>query len=144
MGCCHFRMFWEGVSEKVAFEQQLVGDENICTRDWKIDCDHYTPIRMAKIQNAGSVRMWSDRMLHACVHAQSCPTLCDSMDCSPPGSSVHGIFQTRVLEWVATSFSRGSSQPRDRTHISCIGKWVLYCWVTWEAPVNLPKGKFLK
>ena len=45
--------------------------------------------------------------------AQSCPTLCDPMDCSPPGSSVHGIFQARVLEWVAISFSRGSSQPKD-------------------------------
>ena len=52
--------------------------------------------------------------------AQSCPTLCDPMDCSLPGSSVHGIFQTRVLEWVAISFSRGSSQPRDRTQVSCI------------------------
>ena len=45
--------------------------------------------------------------------AQSCPTLCDPMDCSPPGSSVHGIFQARILEWVAISFSRGSSPPRD-------------------------------
>ena len=44
--------------------------------------------------------------------AQSCPTLCDPMDCSPPGSSVHGIFQARGLEWIAISFSRGSSQPR--------------------------------
>ena len=44
--------------------------------------------------------------------AQLCPTLCDPMDCSPPGSSIHGIFQARVLEWVAISFSRGSSQPR--------------------------------
>ena len=40
---------------------------------------------------------------------QSCPTFCDPMDCSPPGSSVHGIFQARILEWVAISFSRGSS-----------------------------------
>ena len=45
--------------------------------------------------------------------AQSCPTLCDPMDCSPPASSVHGIFQARVLEWVAVSSSRGSSQSRD-------------------------------
>ena len=45
--------------------------------------------------------------------AQSCPTLCDTMYCNLPGSSVHGIFQARVLEWVAISFSRGSSQPRD-------------------------------
>ena len=44
---------------------------------------------------------------------QSCPTLCDPMDCSLPGFSNHGIFQARVLEWVAISFSRGSSQPRD-------------------------------
>ena len=43
----------------------------------------------------------------------SCPTLCDPMDCNLPGSSVHVIFQARVLEWVAISFSRGSSRPRD-------------------------------
>jgi len=43
--------------------------------------------------------------------AQSCPTLCDPVDCSPPGSSVHGILQVRILEWIAVSFSRGSSQP---------------------------------
>ena len=52
--------------------------------------------------------------------SQPCPTICNSMDCSPPGSSVHGIFQARVLEWVATSFSRGSSWLRDRTWVSCI------------------------
>src|SRR5574340_309044 len=51
---------------------------------------------------------------------QSCPTLWDPMDCSLPGSSVHGIFQARVLEWVAISFSRGSYQLRDRTRVSCI------------------------
>ena len=51
---------------------------------------------------------------------QSCPTLCNSVGCSPPGSSVHGILQARVLDWVATSFSRGSSQPRDRTRVSLI------------------------
>ena len=60
---------------------------------------------------------------------QSCPTLCDPKDCSLPGSSVHGISQARILEWVAISFSRGSSQPRDQTHISqvsYIGRRVLY------------------
>ena len=74
-----------------------------------------------------------------CMHAQSlqsCLILCDPMDCSPPGSSVHGIFQARILEWVALPFSGGSSQPRDRTHISCIsfiGRWILYHFATWEA-----------
>ena len=48
---------------------------------------------------------------------QSCPTFCEPMDCGLPGSSVHGIFQARVLEWVAVSFSRGSSQFRDQTHL---------------------------
>ena len=60
---------------------------------------------------------------------QSCPTLCDPIDGSPPGSSIHGILQARILEWVAISFSKGSSQPMDRTHISfvsCIGRRVLY------------------
>ena len=52
--------------------------------------------------------------------AQSWPTLCDPMDCSLPGASVHGIFQARILEWVAISFSRGSSQPRDQTQVSHI------------------------
>ena len=52
--------------------------------------------------------------------AQSCPTLCDPMDCRLPGSSVHVIFQARILEWVAISFSRGSSWPRDQTQVSRI------------------------
>ena len=51
---------------------------------------------------------------------QSCPTLCNPMDCSLSGSSVHGIFQVRILEWVVISFSRGSSQPRDRIQVSRI------------------------
>ena len=52
--------------------------------------------------------------------AQSCPTLCDTMNCSPTGSSVDGVFQARILEWVAISFSRGYSQPRDQTQVSRI------------------------
>ena len=63
-----------------------------------------------------------------CSLAQSCLTLCDPLDCSLPGSSVHGIFQARILEWVAISSSRGSSQPSNRTHVSCIsyiGRWFL-------------------
>ena len=52
--------------------------------------------------------------------AQSCSTLCDPMDCSPLGSSAHGILQARILEWVAIPFSRGSSQPRDQTQATYI------------------------
>ena len=55
-------------------------------------------------------------IIYYCVLvAESCPTLCDPMDCGPSGSSVHGILQARILEWVAIPFSRGSSKPRDRT-----------------------------
>ena len=66
--------------------------------------------------------------------AQSCPTLCDSMDCSPPGSSVHGLLRARILEWVAISFSRGSSWPRDWTGVSCIAGRFFNVWATKEAP----------
>ena len=51
---------------------------------------------------------------------QTCPALCDLMDCNPPGSSVHGILQARILDWVAIPFSRGSSQPRDQIWVSRI------------------------
>ena len=60
---------------------------------------------------------------------------CNPRDCSPPGSSVHGIFQARILEWVAISFSRESSQPRDQTCVSWIGRQILYCWATGEAHI---------
>ena len=64
--------------------------------------------------------------------AQSCPTVCDPMDCSPPGSSVHGILQARILEWVAIPFSRGSSQLRDQAWIFGIAGRLL----TTEPPEN--------
>ena len=64
---------------------------------------------------------------------QSCPTLCDHLDCSPPGSSVHRILQARILEWVAILFSRGSSQPKDRTQVSHIAGRFFTIWATREA-----------
>ena len=82
-------------------------------------------------------------VVYACVRAkshQSCLTLWDPMDCSPPGSSVHGILQARILEWVAVPSSRVSSWARDWTclfYISCIGRQVLYHWVTWETHVYM-------
>ena len=73
-----------------------------------------------------------------CVYVQLCLTLCDPMDCSPPGSSVCGIFQARILEWAASrGSSRESSRPRDGTGISCascIGGGSFHC-ATWEACV---------
>ena len=81
----------------------------------------------------------------SCMRAklpQSCLTLCNPMDCSPPGSSVHGILQARIVEWVAVSSSRGSFWPWDRTYVSCVsctGRWVLchwrllgFCFLVWN------------
>ena len=74
------------------------------------------------------------RLYSCCMCDQSWPALCNPMDYSPSGSSVHGTSQARILEWVVIPFSRGSSQPRDRTllHISCIGRQILCGWATWE------------
>ena len=70
-----------------------------------------------------------------CACSQSCPALCNPVDCSPPGSSVYGIFQARILEWVAISSSKASWWPRDWTHVSCfscIGRRSLYHWAIWK------------
>ena len=78
-----------------------------------------------------------------CVCAQSCLTFCDPMDYSLPGSSVHEIFQIRIPERVAISYSRGSSGSRDQTCISCIGRQILYHCTTWEAHDNTQEMPFL-
>ena len=74
-------------------------------------------------------------MLCVCLFTQSCPTLCEPMDCNPPGSSVHAISQARILEWVVISFSRGSSWPRHQIQVSCIAGGFFTSWATGKAPV---------
>ena len=74
-----------------------------------------------------------------CLYAESCPTLCGPMDCGLSGSSVHGIFKARLLEWVAISYSRGSSWPKDQTLVSCISyisRQILYYWCHQGSPLN--------
>ena len=69
------------------------------------------------------------------MHAKSCPTLCDPIDCRPPGSCVPGILQARRLKWVAISSFRGSSRLRDWTHatyVSYIDRQIIYYWATWK------------
>ena len=86
------------------------------------------------------VYMKKSMYISVCLHAkslQSCPTFCDPMDCILPGFSVHGILQTRIVEWVAISFSRGSSPPRNRTSVStssCISRWVIYYYCHLGSP----------
>ena len=64
-------------------------------------------------------KAYTSARIQVCAVAQLCPALCGPMDCSLPGSSVHGTLQTRVLEWAAISSSRGSSRPRNETHVFC-------------------------
>ena len=75
------------------------------------------------IQYKGKQQEEIDR---AFIHTQSCPNLCDPLDYNLPGSSVHGILQASILQWVAMPSSRGSSLRRDRTHFLCIGRRILY------------------
>ena len=74
-----------------------------------------------------------------CLVTQSCLTLCNPVDCSPPGPSIHGILQARILEWVPMPSSRGSSQPRDGTCVSCsscFSRCILSHCATWETHVH--------
>ena len=74
--------------------------------------------------------------MRVCSFAQLCPTLCDPIDCSPPGFSAHGISQASMLAWVPISPCLGTLQHRDWSCTfcgSCPGRWILYCWATWEA-----------
>ena len=75
-----------------------------------------------------------------CLVTKSCLTLCDPMDCCLPGSSVHGLSQTRILEWVAISFSEGSSWLRDQTQVSCIAGRRFTLWATNTYYLTSPPG----
>ena len=96
--------------------------------------------RVRSLHSSGSLPVGlqqDDCPSSACVRVQSCPTLCNPIDCSPPGPSVHGILQARIIEWVAMPSCRGSSQPRDGTSvfcISCVEGGFFTHWATWEAP----------
>ena len=100
-----------------------------------------TALKQCGTCNLASVYEKQNLKLHfilgVCV--QSCPILCYSIDCSPSDSSVCGISQSRILEWVAISFSKDYSWPSNLTYISCVsctGKQSLYHWATWEAPFH--------
>ena len=92
-----------------------------------------------EIKEQAMNRMTALELTAVCMHAklfQSCPTLCDPMDYSSPGSSVYGILQARILEWVAIPFSRGSSWPSDQIWVSCIVGRFFTSWATREAPYS--------
>ena len=110
------------IRSKLGFE--LEGSKQSCKIQWKyihyaLHKDNYRSFWVVFLEAGNKVLV-----------AESCPTLCNPMDYSPPGSSVHGILQTRILEWVAISSSRGSSQPRDRTQVFCITGRFFTIWAT--------------
>ena len=99
------------------------------------------------LRNNTTLIKWKRRLYYCrrvCAKLlQSCLTLFNPMDCSLPGSSVHGISQARILEWVAVPSSRGSSRPRDPSrisYVSCIGSWFFTLSAAWEAPVFSQSG----
>ena len=103
------------------------------SKSQKINQDTVVTLRQ-KREGDGFRRTLLLHIVCVCSVTQSCPALCSSKDLrSPSGSSVHGIFQARILEWVAISFSRRSSPPRDWTHVSCIVSKLFIDWATREA-----------
>ena len=100
---------------------------------WSLSSQHLPFVgRLLHLQNnSGNLHPILLSRYFVCVLVtQLCPTLCNPMDCSPPGSSVHGIFQARILEWVAIFFSRGSSWPKDWTWVSCTAGRFFAIWAT--------------
>ena len=114
----------------------------------------FLPVKSLEQRSLEGYSPWSDKeldttdwltpslshfSLYTCyvLAAQSRLTLCDPVDCSTPGSSIHGILQVRILEWVATPFSRRSSQSREQTQVSCIAGGFFTIWTTRETPHNI-------
>ena len=95
-------------------------------------------------KNTPNMSLLSSYLWKVKVKSLSHVRLCDPMDCSLPGFSIHGIFQARVPEWVSFSFSRGSSQPRDRTQVSCIAGRCFTLWATREALVTYTYRQILQ
>ena len=139
------RAFISSFSTQNNHIRKITCGSNIINRGTK---NHDTTILRGDIEDfwyvrGQEIRPKTDKPVHgiiclnwivcACSVALPCLTLCDPVDRSPPGFSVHEILQARILEWVAISFSRGSCQHRDWTRISWIGRQVFYHCATWDA-----------
>ena len=122
--------------EEQSWRTHIFWFQNLCNKTAVIKTGWPWP----KDRQVKWIELRIQKCAHTCVlHAkslQSCLTVCDPTDCSRPGSSVHGILQARILQWVAISFSRGSSWSRDRSCVSSVswtGRWTLTTSAIWEA-----------
>ena len=118
---------------RIFFFHLCILNSSVYDTDWKLG--PFTAVLLPG-QTSPWATKYKETMVCACwVVSDSC----NSMDCSPPGSSVHGILQARVLEWVAISYSKGSSRLKDWTHVSCIssiGRWILYHHCHLQSPTT--------
>ena len=107
---------------------------------WKKTFKNHTVHSLGTVLLPRKLTVWR----HLVLVTQSCPTRCNPMDCSLPGSTVHRIFQARILEWVAISSCRRSSWPRDWTQVPCIAGRFLTFWASRKAlrRHSLPKSNF--
>ena len=115
-GCIFLRSMF---SHSILFFSALGSEECLIQRNYSKKCAEFR--LWGSCLNSVCVCVGVSAHAHACVGCtQSCSAICSTMDSSPPGSSTHVIFQARILEQVIASYSRGSSQPRDWTHVSCV------------------------
>ena len=122
------------VTESPNMQIHMREEPRVERRPWRVAISPGQLVTRQQLVTRSTSPLASRRPCCCCLVTQSCLTLCDPMDSSPPGSPICGVSQERILQWVAISFSRGSSRPRDQTHVSCIGRRVLYQWAAWEAP----------
>ena len=122
--------------------RSLINNDNIFSTNFSTNLPSHQQYRNAILfyphQHFCTITFFNICQYYVCDQSLTFVQLfCNPIDCSPPGSFVHGILQARMLEWVAISSPRGSSWCIDWTCISCTGGWILYHWATWEAPINI-------
>ena len=116
-------------------KQKCVSDSDSSPRE---PCDKKTPARPVTHSKSSEMKFMMDLRHCKSISWSAMSESLQPMDNRPPGSSIHGISQARILEWVPISFSKGSSQSRDQTNVSCTGRQILYHWATREASKPCP------